>query len=120
MPDTKIEPHGLRLAWYAVVWAWSFLCWAAVCFIFPDWLFRSRLGYAVLPWAGLYGYSGGWPAYIRGRSLAYYDNRLDLIVVPRGACPYPLAGDDGTARSCIEHGNCGCDESRQFPEPSHV
>lgn len=30
-------------------------------------------------------------------------------------CPYPLQGDDGSARHCKESGHCGCDEQDQQP-----
>jgi hypothetical protein len=28
-------------------------------------------------------------------------------------CPYPITGDDGTAKQCIERGHCGCDEAEK-------
>ncbi len=43
----------------------------------------------------------------------YWDEERQCIVVPKGACPYPIAPDDGTVEDCIASGNCGCDARRE-------
>ena len=34
----------------------------------------------------------------------------DIIKIKEGDCPYPVDGDDGTAKGCVKNGHCGCDE----------
>jgi len=33
------------------------------------------------------------------------------------SCPFPIKGDDGTIKQCIERGHCGCDESKKVTMP---
>ncbi len=33
-----------------------------------------------------------------------------LIACEFSKCPYPIQGDNGTARECILRGHCACDE----------
>lgn len=55
-------------------------------------------------------------------NLTYYDKELGVVVVPEGACPYPIGDDDGTVAQCVERLHCGCchavraTEHNQFPE----
>ncbi len=42
-------------------------------------------------------------------ALVWNEREQAFDVVP-GTCPSPWPGDDGSARACVQNGNCGCDE----------
>ena len=42
----------------------------------------------------------------------FFEQRAKMSVKPT-PCPYPITGDDGTAKQCIERGHCGCDEAEK-------
>lgn len=45
------------------IWFWSWCCWWVVV-VLPYQFTGTKLGHALLPWAGLYGYTdGGWPEF---------------------------------------------------------
>lgn len=45
------------------IWFWSWCCWAVVILL-PYQFTGTRLGRAILPWAGFYGFTdGGWREY---------------------------------------------------------
>lgn len=43
-------------------------------------------------------------------ALIWNEKEQVFDVVPK-TCPMPWTGDDGSAKSCVRNGNCGCDES---------
>lgn len=52
--------------------------------------------------------------------MALIWNEKDKVfdVVP-GTCPSPSPDDDGSAKQCVQRGNCGCDEATK-PENQEV
>jgi len=51
-------------------------------------------------------------------SLAWSEKEQCFLVVP-GTCPYPIHGDDGSAKDCVRKGHCGCDEREKCNPPPH-